>query len=67
ALSSAPPCYFPKQYNPYVVTSTQYLPTGITADLQWNTGNAKIALPSVSISTLRVEVKYHKNDMLQFK
>nr|XP_040126497.1 sucrase-isomaltase, intestinal [Ictidomys tridecemlineatus] len=67
AESSAPLCYFPKQYNPYVVTSTQYLPTGITADLQWNTRNAKIALPSVPISTLRVEVKYHKNDMLQFK
>ncbi|XP_026269884.2 sucrase-isomaltase, intestinal isoform X2 [Urocitellus parryii] len=67
ASSSAPPCYFPKQYNPYVVTSTQYLPTGITADLQWNTRDAKITLPSVPISTLRVEVKYHKNDMLQFK
>ncbi|MBZ3887981.1 Sucrase-isomaltase, intestinal [Sciurus carolinensis] len=65
--SNAPQCYFPKQYNSYLVTSTQYLPTGITADLQWNTANARIQLPSTPISTLRVEVKYHKNDMLQFK
>lgn len=67
SASGAPPCYFPRQYNPYLVTSTQYSPTGITADLQWNTKNARIQLPSASISTLRVEVKYHKNDMLQFK
>uniref|UniRef100_A0A8C6W327 Sucrase-isomaltase, intestinal n=1 Tax=Nannospalax galili TaxID=1026970 RepID=A0A8C6W327_NANGA len=63
----APECYFPREYNPYLVTSTQYLPTGITATLQLNPTRAQISLPSSPISTLRVEVKYHKNEMLQFK
>lgn len=40
---------------------------GITTDLQLNPTRAQINLPSEPISTLRVEVKYHKNDMLQFK
>ncbi|XP_052587358.1 sucrase-isomaltase, intestinal [Peromyscus californicus insignis] len=66
-LSGAPECYFPTDHNPYSLTSVQYLPTGITAELQWNPVNARINLPSNPISTLRVEVKYHKNDMLQFK
>ncbi|XP_028723035.1 sucrase-isomaltase, intestinal [Peromyscus leucopus] len=66
-LSGAPECYFPTDHNPYSLTSVQYLSTGITAELQWNPVNARINLPSNPISTLRVEVKYHKNDMLQFK
>nr|XP_007970400.2 sucrase-isomaltase, intestinal [Chlorocebus sabaeus] len=67
SLSKAPECYFPRQDNSYSVTSTNYSSMGVTADLQLNTANARITLPSVPISTLRVEVKYHKNDMLQFK
>ncbi|XP_023562027.1 sucrase-isomaltase, intestinal [Octodon degus] len=63
----APVCYIPRQSDPYSVVSTQYLPTGITADLQLNPASARVTLPSDPISTLRVEVKYHKNDMLQFK
>ncbi|XP_042534803.1 sucrase-isomaltase, intestinal isoform X2 [Dipodomys spectabilis] len=63
----APECYFPRQDNPYSVSSVQYLPTGMTADLQLNPTNARIQLPSTPIVALRVEVKYHKNDMLQFK
>ncbi|XP_051054776.1 sucrase-isomaltase, intestinal [Phodopus roborovskii] len=65
--SFAPECYFPKDHNPYLLTSTKYSPTGITAELQLNTANARVNLPSNPISNLRVEVKYHKNDMLQFK
>ncbi|XP_012510792.1 PREDICTED: sucrase-isomaltase, intestinal, partial [Propithecus coquereli] len=65
--SKAPNCYFPREDNPYLVKSTQYSSMGITADLQLNTANARIKLPSEPISTLRVEVKYHKNEMLQFK
>ncbi|XP_054432879.1 sucrase-isomaltase, intestinal [Pteronotus mesoamericanus] len=65
--SKAPKCYFPRNDNSYLVTSTKYSSMGITADLQLNTANARRKLPSKSISTLRVEVKYHKNDMLQFK
>ncbi|XP_025725600.2 LOW QUALITY PROTEIN: sucrase-isomaltase, intestinal [Callorhinus ursinus] len=65
--SRAPDCYFPRQYNPYLVSSTQYSSMGITTDLQLNPTRAQIKLPSEPISALRVEVKYHKNDMLQFK
>ncbi|XP_062955067.1 sucrase-isomaltase, intestinal [Cynocephalus volans] len=65
--SRAPPCYFPSDYNSYLVKSTQYSSMGITADLEVNTANPRITLPSEPISTLRVEVIYHKNDMLQFK
>ncbi|KAI4589788.1 hypothetical protein MJG53_000837 [Ovis ammon polii x Ovis aries] len=65
--SKAPECYFPKEDNSYLVHSTQYSSVGITADLQLNTANPRIKLPSDSISSLRVEVKYHKDDMLQFK
>ncbi|KAK2090614.1 hypothetical protein P7K49_031871 [Saguinus oedipus] len=39
----------------------------LSADLQLNPANTRIKLPSDPITTLRVEVKYHKNDMLQFK
>lgn len=65
--SRAPHCYFPKNDNSYVVTSTKYSPMGITADLKLNTASTRIKQPSVPISTLRVEVIYHKNEMLQFK
>ncbi|KAF4021015.1 hypothetical protein G4228_012809 [Cervus hanglu yarkandensis] len=65
--AKAPECYFPKEDNSYLVHSTQYSSVGIIADLQLNTANARIKLPSDSISSLRVEVIYHKDDMLQFK
>ncbi|XP_049723331.1 sucrase-isomaltase, intestinal [Elephas maximus indicus] len=65
--SRSPECYFPRQDSPYLVNSIQYSSMGVTADLELNANNARINLPSVPISTLRVEVKYHKNEMLQFK
>ncbi|XP_007446500.1 PREDICTED: sucrase-isomaltase, intestinal [Lipotes vexillifer] len=65
--SKAPECYFPKEDNSYLVQSTHYSSVGITADLQLNTVKARIQLPSDPIPTLHVEVKYHKDDMLQFK
>lgn len=61
-----PQCYFPSQVSSYSVSSIQYSSMGVTADLKLNT-NSQLKLPSEPISTLRVEVKYHKNDMLQFK
>uniref|UniRef100_H0V6I4 Sucrase-isomaltase, intestinal n=1 Tax=Cavia porcellus TaxID=10141 RepID=H0V6I4_CAVPO len=67
SASKAPECYIPRQSDPYSVTSIQYFPTGITADLQLNPAKARVTLPSIPISTLRVEVKYHKNEMVQFK
>ncbi|KAM4889329.1 sucrase-isomaltase, intestinal [Thomomys bottae] len=63
----APECYFPKEDNSYSVSSLQYLPTGITANLRLSTSKARITLPSEPITDLQLEVKYHKNDMLQFK
>ncbi|KAM7133396.1 sucrase-isomaltase, intestinal [Molossus nigricans] len=65
--SRAPHCYFPRHDNSYLVTSAKYSSMGITVDLQWNAANVRIKRPSTSILKLRVEVKYHKNDMLQFK
>ncbi|XP_066097514.1 sucrase-isomaltase, intestinal isoform X1 [Saccopteryx bilineata] len=65
--SKAPECFFPRNDNSYLVKSTEYSSMGITADLQLNTTNVRIKQPSQPILTLRVEVKYHKNDMLQFK
>ncbi|XP_075403992.1 sucrase-isomaltase, intestinal [Tenrec ecaudatus] len=65
--SRAPECYFPRQDNPYLVNAIQYSSMGVTADLNLNPTKARVKLPSEPISTLRVEVKYHKNDMLQFK
>lgn len=67
SAAEGPRCYFPKQYNPYLVKSTQYSSMGITVDLELNTATARIKMPSNPISVLRLEVKYHKNDMLQFK
>ncbi|XP_006891565.1 PREDICTED: sucrase-isomaltase, intestinal-like [Elephantulus edwardii] len=66
SLSRAPECYFPRDVDPYSVSTVQYSSTGITADLQFN-GNSRLNMPSEPISNLRVEVKYHKDDMLQFK
>ncbi|XP_045707250.1 sucrase-isomaltase, intestinal [Phyllostomus hastatus] len=65
--SQAPDCYFHRNDNPYLVTSTKYSSMGVTADLQLKSTNTQRNRPSEPISTLRVEVKYHKNDMLQFK
>ncbi|KAJ8797700.1 hypothetical protein J1605_017126 [Eschrichtius robustus] len=65
--SKAPECYFPKEDNSYLVQSTHYSSVGITAELQLNTVKTRIKLPSDPIPTLHVEVKYHKDDMLQFK
>lgn len=65
--SKAPECFFPKEDNSYLVQSTQYSSLGVTADLQLNTASTRIKLPSDPIPTLRVEVKYHKDYMLQFK
>ncbi|KAM8771117.1 sucrase-isomaltase, intestinal isoform 2-T2 [Rhynchonycteris naso] len=65
--SKAPNCYYPRNDNSYLLKSTEYSSMGITADLQLNTANVRIKQISQPILTLRVEVKYHKNDMLQFK
>uniref|UniRef100_F7BGL5 Maltase-glucoamylase n=1 Tax=Monodelphis domestica TaxID=13616 RepID=F7BGL5_MONDO len=55
----------------YSVSSIQYNPTGITADIFLNSPVRASNLLSAGLSTpvnpLRLDVTYHKNDMLQFK
>ncbi|XP_074048617.1 sucrase-isomaltase, intestinal [Macrotis lagotis] len=60
----APKCYYPRDDGSYQVSSVQYTSTGITADLRMT---SKIAAYPNAISNLRLEVIYHKNEMLQFK
>ncbi|NWT71349.1 MGA protein, partial [Prunella himalayana] len=62
-----PSCYYSSP-NPYLVRSVDYSSTGIAAtlgldDLKVRANEAYTA----PISTLRLEVKYHLNNMLQFK
>ncbi|XP_072477631.1 sucrase-isomaltase, intestinal [Notamacropus eugenii] len=65
--SSAPRCYYPSDDGSYDVSSITYTPSGITADLQLISSKARLSPYPNPISHLRLEVKYHKNEMLQFK
>ncbi|KAM9274801.1 sucrase-isomaltase, intestinal [Cariama cristata] len=62
-----PPCYY-RFHNAYSVDQIKYTSSGLTADLTLNSAktstNESFTTP---ISTLRLEVKYHLNNMLQFK
>ncbi|KAF2978754.1 hypothetical protein EK904_012363 [Melospiza melodia maxima] len=62
-----PSCYYSSS-NPYLVEKLEYSPTGIVATL--NLDDSKVRANeahTAPISTLRLEVKYHLNNMLQFK
>nr|XP_016847510.1 PREDICTED: sucrase-isomaltase, intestinal [Anolis carolinensis] len=62
-----PYCYFHNNAG-YTVDKVQYTSSGFTADLstsQRSFRSAKLAI--TPINTLRLEVKYHENHMLQFK
>uniref|UniRef100_A0A8C5IJG5 P-type domain-containing protein n=1 Tax=Junco hyemalis TaxID=40217 RepID=A0A8C5IJG5_JUNHY len=62
-----PSCYYSSS-NPYLVEKLEYLDTGIVATL--NLDDSKVRANeayTAPISTLRLEVKYHLNNMLQFK
>ncbi|NXH29482.1 MGA protein, partial [Myiagra hebetior] len=64
-----PSCYYSSN-NPYSIQSLNYSSTGIVATLSLSSGNAKVRANenfTAPISTLRLEVKYHLNNMLQFK
>uniref|UniRef100_A0A803U0F6 Maltase n=1 Tax=Anolis carolinensis TaxID=28377 RepID=A0A803U0F6_ANOCA len=67
SLSRVPYCYFHNNAG-YTVDKVQYTSSGFTADLstsQRSFRSAKLAI--TPINTLRLEVKYHENHMLQFK
>ncbi|XP_039930494.1 sucrase-isomaltase, intestinal isoform X1 [Hirundo rustica] len=63
-----PSCYY-SSANPYVIEAISYSPTGITANLRILQSSKVRANEAATapISTLRLEVKYHLNNMLQFK
>ncbi|NXY61920.1 MGA protein, partial [Callaeas wilsoni] len=65
--SNAPSCYY-NSNNPYSVESINYSSTGIVATLGLDSAKVRADQAATTpISTLRLEVKYHRNDMLQFK
>ncbi|NWH27846.1 MGA protein, partial [Grus americana] len=63
-----PYCHYNGSDNGYSVADVKYMSSGVTANLTLNENNLKAYEKSTSpISTLRLEVKYHSNHMLQFK
>uniref|UniRef100_A0A803W8T6 alpha-glucosidase n=1 Tax=Ficedula albicollis TaxID=59894 RepID=A0A803W8T6_FICAL len=62
-----PACYY-KSSNPYSAENVSYSPSGIEATLRVDSSKVRANENSTApISTLRLEVKYHRNNMLQFK
>uniref|UniRef100_A0A669EZR8 alpha-glucosidase n=1 Tax=Oreochromis niloticus TaxID=8128 RepID=A0A669EZR8_ORENI len=66
-VSSAPNCIYPEDYG-YNVTSLKESNEGMTIDIIRNAKYRSSGRPqSRDIDTLRVDIKYHSSDMLQFK
>uniref|UniRef100_A0A671YCK1 alpha-glucosidase n=1 Tax=Sparus aurata TaxID=8175 RepID=A0A671YCK1_SPAAU len=64
---SVPWCYFPTDYG-YSVSNSQQTLSGMTVDINRNMRYRSSNRPgSPDINNLRVEIIYHKSDMLQFK
>ncbi|XP_054838775.1 sucrase-isomaltase, intestinal [Eublepharis macularius] len=62
-----PFCYYPPGYG-YTVNQVLYSSSGLEANLGRNGASARHSKATTSpINTLRLEVKYHENNMLQFK
>ncbi|NXA12159.1 MGA protein, partial [Sapayoa aenigma] len=59
-----PSCYY-NSTNPYSLEKIQYSPTGVVGDLRLD--SALVRASTTPISTLRLQVTYHLNNMLQFK
>uniref|UniRef100_A0A8B9C2N0 alpha-glucosidase n=1 Tax=Anser brachyrhynchus TaxID=132585 RepID=A0A8B9C2N0_9AVES len=63
----SPSCYYNSD-NPYSVGGIEYSSSGLVANLTLNSINARANENyTAPIGTLRLEVKYHSNHMLQFK
>ncbi|KAF4788286.1 hypothetical protein TURU_162186 [Turdus rufiventris] len=68
AENSAVPACFYTSNNPYSIENVTYSSTGIEAILSVDSSKVRANENSTAlISTLRLEVKYHLNNMLQFK
>ncbi|XP_019347375.2 sucrase-isomaltase, intestinal [Alligator mississippiensis] len=64
---NVPYCYYPPS-NGYYVKQIQYSSSGLTANLSTNTNYVKNSRSfTTPIDTLTLEVKYHENNLLQFK
>ncbi|XP_072852258.2 sucrase-isomaltase, intestinal isoform X2 [Pogona vitticeps] len=62
-----PHCFYPRNYG-YSVSNIQNSNVGLSADLQRNTEFPNpYGTRSPPVDQLRLEMKYHYNDMLQFK
>ncbi|KAM6442830.1 sucrase-isomaltase, intestinal [Liasis olivaceus] len=67
AVHGAPYCYYPPD-NGYAVDQIEYTSSGLTANLHSNHGSVRLSgLQVPLIDRLHLEVKYHENNMLQFK
>ncbi|XP_051252783.1 sucrase-isomaltase, intestinal [Dicentrarchus labrax] len=66
-IERVPWCFYPKDYG-YSVTRTDQTNSGMTVDITRNKKHRSNGRPeSPDIDTLRVEIRYHSSDMLQFK
>ncbi|XP_031791831.1 maltase-glucoamylase, intestinal [Piliocolobus tephrosceles] len=63
--SGVPFCYFVNDL--YSVSNVQYNSHGATADISLKSSVYANAFPSTPVNPLRLDVTYHKNEMLQFK
>ncbi|XP_065700522.1 sucrase-isomaltase, intestinal [Patagioenas fasciata] len=62
-----PSCYYSSD-NAYSIENVEYTSSGLTANLTLNSASTRANEEfTTPISTLRLEVKYHLNNMLQFK
>ncbi|KAI6059689.1 Maltase-glucoamylase, intestinal-like isoform X1 [Aix galericulata] len=65
--SNVPYCYYGSD-NSYSISDVQYTASGLVANLTYaNTTAGAFERSTSPIGTLRLEVIYHSNDMLQFK
>ncbi|XP_053566084.1 maltase-glucoamylase [Bombina bombina] len=62
----APYCFYPSDFG-YTVQNIQSNPFGMTIDLNQPKVLQRYGRSSRTISLIRVDVKYHENNMLQFK
>ncbi|NXV53114.1 MGA protein, partial [Uria aalge] len=68
ANPGVPYCYYNGSDNAYSVTDIKYAPWGVTANLTFARSKGRGQEQSMSpIGSLRLEVKYHDNHLLQFK
>ncbi|XP_071422109.1 sucrase-isomaltase, intestinal [Pithys albifrons albifrons] len=67
SVPNAPYCYY-NSANPYYLENLQYSSTGVTADLTLDSSRGRANESSTApLTSLRLEVKYHLPNMLQFK